>query len=127
MSGMREPRARAAGFVLRWRYEDGSFPQVIYPSGRINRYPQWIAAAADTLRALDLARNVGVTFDALPTLRWLLRGRWPDGAFCTAVGFGRATGFGRGTDPRDDLGVCGWSDKAFRYLTGLCPSDITAC
>jgi hypothetical protein len=34
-------------FVLRWRYEDGSFPQVVYSSGRVNRYPQWIAAVGD--------------------------------------------------------------------------------
>jgi hypothetical protein len=30
---------RAAGFILRWRYADGSFPQVVYPSGQVNRYP----------------------------------------------------------------------------------------
>ena len=122
---------RAAGFVLRTRTDDGSFPQVIYPGGRINRYPQWVAGAADILRALDLARRVGVAFDAQPTLRWLLAGRRPDGAFRTAVGFGRATGCGRqggrrrAADPRDDLGVCGWSDKAFRYLATLAGAGQT--
>jgi hypothetical protein len=116
---------RAAGFVLRWCYDDGSFPQVVYPGGRVNRYPQWIAATGDILRALDLARRVGVAYDPTPTRRWLLAGRRPDGALRSAAGFGRATGCGRAgalrwrADPRDDLGVCGWSDKAFRYLALL--------
>ncbi len=110
---------RAAGFILRCRYENGSFPQVVYPSGRVNRYPQWIAATGDILRSLDLARSVGVVFDAAPTLQWLLAGQKPDGGFRTAYGFGRAVVMRRDPDPRDDLAVCGWSDKAFRFLTTL--------
>jgi hypothetical protein len=110
---------RAASFILRWRYTDGSFPQVVYPSGRVNRYPQWVAAIGDILRALDLARNTGIEYDPEPSLRWLLAGLRPDGAFRTALGFDRATPGGSPKDPRDDLAVVGWNDKVFRYLTGL--------
>lgn len=110
---------RAAGFILRWRHADGSFTQVVYPSGRSNRYPQWVAAVGDILRALDLTRNVGIEYDPEPSLRWLLDGRRLDGAFCTALGFGWVTPGGRFDDARDDLPVVGWNDKVFRYLTGL--------
>lgn len=110
---------RAAAFVLRTRYDDGSFPQVLYPAGRIHRYPQWVAATGDILRALDLAATVGFRYQAQPTLRWLLAGRLPDGGFRTAVGFGQVTPLARHPDPRDELSVCGWADKSFRYLTGL--------
>lgn len=44
----------ALAFVLRWRNPDGSFPQVLYPRGRINPYPYWIAATGDILRAMDI-------------------------------------------------------------------------
>ncbi len=110
---------RAADFVLSWRYADGSFPQVIYPAGRINRYPQWVAAVGDILRILDMLLPFGVVYDPQPTRDWLMSGRRPDGGFHTAVGFGKITPFGQLDDPRDRMSVCGWADKAFRYLTGL--------
>jgi len=78
---------RAITFVLRWRYEDGSFPQVVYRGGRVNRYPQWIAAVGDILRALALLHKYGFVADAEPTLAWLLRGQDPTGAFRAAHGF----------------------------------------
>jgi hypothetical protein len=71
------------------------------------------------LQTLELTRNLGVEFDAGPSLRWLLAGRRPDGASRTALGFSRATPGGRPDDRRDGLPVVGWNDKAFRYLTGL--------
>ncbi len=117
-----EAARKAAAFVLRVRLADGSFPQVVYPGRRANRYPQWVAAVGDILRALDLAREVGVEFDGFPSLDWLLAGRLPEGAFRTALGFGRVTPGGKSDDPRDDLPVVGWNDKAFRYLTGLLPA-----
>lgn len=109
----------AARFVLRWRYPDGSFAQVVYPRGRVNRYPQWIAAAGDILRCLDLLRPAGLDYADTPSLEWLLAGQRPDGGFRTAQGFGKITPGGKTDDPRDELSVCGWADKAFRYLTGL--------
>jgi hypothetical protein len=110
---------RAALFILRWRYADGSFPQVVYPGGQVNRYPRWVAAIADVLRCLEMAREVGIEFDLHTSLRWLMAGRRPDGAFCTAVGFGRAVPGGHRYDARDNLAVVGWNDKVFRYLTGM--------
>ena len=113
-----EAARQAAQFVARTRYPEGSFPQVIYPGAKVNRYPQWIAGAGDIARALGLARQAGVEFDEVTTLSWLLQGRRADGGFYTAQGFGRATPGGRRDDPRDALSVCGWADKAFRYFTG---------
>jgi hypothetical protein len=110
---------RAAGFILRYRYIDGSFPQVVYPLGQVNRYPQWVAGAGDVLRALDLCRRLGITYDEGPTLQWLLAGRRADGAFRTGVGFGKAVPGDKNAGMRDSLAVVGWNDKAFRFLTGL--------
>lgn len=106
---------RAAGFILKWRQPNGGFAQVVYPRQRANLYPQWIAGAADILRALDLARQVGLHYDPAPSLEWLLAGQRPDGGIRTALGFAQATPFRRSPDPRDQLSVCGWADKAFRY------------
>jgi len=113
---------RAMSFILRWRYEDGSFPQVVYPGGRVNRYPQWIAAVGDILRAMSLLKAYGFEADPEPTLTWLLQGQEPSGAFRTAWGFAaQITQRQPGHLPefRDLLPVCGWNDKAFRYLTEL--------
>ena len=110
---------RAAAFVLRTRYADGSFPQVLYPGGRQNRYPQWVAGVGDILRALDLAAGPGLDYDPGPSLDWLFSNVGPQGAFHTGRGFGRAAPFGNSADRRDSLAVVGWNDKAFHYLTGL--------
>lgn len=116
---LRQAAQAAAAFVMHTRYPDGSFPQVIYPGGRLNRYPQWVAALGDVLRALDLVQLAA--WHPGPTLQWLLAGRRADGGLYTAVGFGRATPGGMPYDPRDTLSVCGWADKAFRYFTRLMP------
>ena len=108
---------RAARWVLSKQYPDGSYPQVVYPNGLVNRYPQWIAATGDMLRTLGLA--LGAEFDQRPTLRWLLAGRQPSGAIRAATGFGRATLGAPLNDPRDHIAVAGWADKAFRCLTLL--------
>lgn len=114
-----EAALRAARYVLRSRYADGSFPQVIYPNGRINRYPKWVAAVGDILRTLDMLIPFGLVYESQSTLDWLMRGRRLDSGFHTAVGFGRITPFGQHNDPRDGMSVCGWADKAFRYLTKM--------
>ena len=120
---------RAMAFILRWRYEDGSFPQVVYPGGRVNRYPQWIAAVGDILRALALLRPYGFDAESEPTLGWLLTGQEPSGAFRTAYGFASQISQ---RDPeaipefRDLLPVVGWNDKAFRYLAEALPADVTS-
>lgn len=114
---------QAMGFILRVRSEDGSFPHVVYRDGRTaNRYPQWIAAVGDVLRAMDLLRAHGMVVDPEPTLRWLLHGRQTSASLRTAYGFGSQVSQAQPStlpDFRDLLGVCGWADKAFHYLTGL--------
>jgi hypothetical protein len=110
---------RAASFLLRWRDPDGGFPQVIYSNGRVNRYPRWIAAIGDVLRALDLLQPYGFEPDLERTRSWLLGGQLPSGAFRSAEGFGSQVSQRppSGTpDPRDLLPVVGWNDKALRYL-----------
>ena len=108
---------KAAAFLMRVRYADGSFPQVLYSARRLNRYPQWVAAVGDILRGLGLANGLGMSCDLIPSIEWLLGGCLPDGGIATAAGFGRATPFGRSDDPRDRLSVTGWADKAFRGLS----------
>jgi hypothetical protein len=108
----------AARFVISTQYPDGSFPQVLYPKNRRNRYPQWIAGVSDILRPLGLMRLYEVDFDETASLGWLLDGVRPDGGIWTAIGFGQVAPFGKSDDPRDKMSVCGWAGKAFRYLTG---------
>lgn len=110
---------RAMGFVVSRRLDDGSFPQVVYGNGRTNRYPQWIAATGDILRAAGLLAPFGFQADLAATETWLLRGQSPAGGFRTAHGF--ASQIDQRTprglpDFRDLIPVCGWVDKSFRYL-----------
>lgn len=114
----RTAACRAANFIIKTRYPDGSFPQVLYRRGRVNRYPQWVAGAGDILRCLALAAE-WAPFDPAPTLAWLLGQQKPDGSLPTAVGFGNTSIVRQKPDARDELGVCGWVDKTFRYLTTL--------
>jgi len=121
-----ESALNAMSFVFRWRYEDGSFPQVIYPNGRLNRYPQWIAAVGDILRAMILLEQYGLDVDPKPSLDWLISGQSPTGGFHTAHGFdSQVSQRAPGIRPefRDLLPVVGWNDKAFRYLTTLVAED----
>jgi hypothetical protein len=111
---------RAMAFVLHWRRDDGSFPQVVYPGGRTNRYPQWVAGVGDILRAMHLLEPYGLDVDLDSSLAWLLRGQESTGGFRTARGFASQIGQrqpGAVPEFRDILPVCGWNDKAWRYLT----------
>jgi hypothetical protein len=122
--------ARAVvAFLRRHRLPDGSFPQVIYANGRANRYPQWVAGAADILRALDLVDDGRGDGSREATLDWLLGGL--EGP-CPRTAHGFAAQVTQGRPPalpdfRDLLGVAGWGDKAFRYLAGLAtPESLTS-
>lgn len=112
--------AFAAGrFITRWRDADGAFPQVVYRAGRVNRYPRWVAGAADIVRALDLLRRHGADADPGPTLDWLMAGQSASGNFRIADGFAGQVHQrpARGApDARDFFPVVGWNDKAFRVL-----------
>jgi hypothetical protein len=118
---------RAMDFVVRYRYSNGSFPQVVYPNNKVNRYPQWVAGVGDILRAMAVLRPYGVVANPEPTLSWMLRGQEQSGGIRTAYGFDvqisqRTPGIV--PDFRDLLTVCGWADKAFRYLTQELSSNI---
>lgn len=115
---------RAMAFVMRTQYPDGSFPQVVYPDWKVNRYPQWVAAVGDILRALDRLNSYGVVYDHQQALAWMLSGQQPSGGFATGYGFAVQTSQrqpDRIAEFRDLLPVCGWSDKAFRYLASHIP------
>jgi hypothetical protein len=117
---------RAMAFVFRWRDSDGGFAQVIYRDGRVNRYPRWIAAVGDVLRAAGLLQRHGFDVDLEPTRRWLDAGQLPSGAFKAADGFASRVSQAAKPGPpdvRDLLPVVGWNDKALRYLAGLADSE----
>lgn len=109
--------ALAAGnFLINHRYTDGSFPQVLYPMGRVNRYPQWVAPVGDILLSLDLLQAYGLKYNREPSLAWIMAGQLPDGSFRTGVGFGKARIPPKQNDSRDNVACVGWVDKVFRYL-----------
>jgi hypothetical protein len=115
-----EGARRALDFILRQRYADGSYPQVVYGNGKANRYPQWIAGIGDLLRAMDLLDIDSDSEGYSTTLNWMLSGTRGTPGMRPAHGFAcqasqkSPAGF---PEFRDLIGVCGWTDKAFRYLT----------
>lgn len=118
----------AMRFIARWAYDDGSFPTVVYPNRRVNRYPSWIAPLGDILRAADEVRPLGFDADFTPALCRLLDGQDASGGIETAAGFACQTGGRASPDPdlRDLLHVAGWCDKAFRYLTSHAVAELPA-
>jgi hypothetical protein len=114
---------RAGNFLVHQQYSDGSFPQIIYPDGKKNRWPAWVAGVGDILRALCQARAFGVEFDPLPSLSWMLAGRLDNGALRTGVGFEKSGFFTRKRDPRNQLPSCGWVDKAYRFLSTIVDAE----
>lgn len=117
---------RAMHFIVRWSYQDGSFPTVVYPNRRVNRYPSWIAPLGDILRAADELRPWGFHTSLEASFRRLLSGQDATGGFQTARGFAAQAG-GRppaAPDVRDVLHVAGWCDKAFRYLAAHAGSEL---
>lgn len=123
-----EGALRALNFVARWAYEDGALPTVIYPNRRVNRYPAWIAALGDVLRAADALQPFGFDANLTAMQQRLLDGQDASGGIQTAHGFAAQTG-GRPPalpDVRDVLHVAGWCDKAFRYLTAHTGPELPA-
>jgi hypothetical protein len=108
----------AMRFVACWAQADGSLPVAVYPHGRVNRYPGWIAALGDVLRAGELCRPCGFDADLSAMRSRLLAGQSASGGIRTASGFAAQAG-GRPRalpDLRDLLPVAGWCAMAFRYL-----------
>ncbi len=101
--------------------EDGSWPQIVYVSGRRTDFPRWLAGSADILRAYHLMGKV------LPerSMARLLNSQLPSGGFPTAVGFRRKTHALAPLEPpdyRDLTPVVGWNDKVLRLLAALAPA-----
>jgi hypothetical protein len=118
----------AMRFVFRWRDADGAFVQLVYPGERCNRYPRWAAPIGDILRAAELLQPLGFDADLDASCCWMLSAQNANGGIGTARGFGaQISQRRRGALPefRDLLPVCGWADKAFRYLTGKLPNGVT--
>jgi hypothetical protein len=123
----RDGALAAAAFVDRVRHPDGGLPQVLYASGRRNRWPCWMAGAGDVVRALDSARERGLEVDSAATISWILRGVRGDGRIAAAEGFGRLVpGISRRDRTCDEIGVVGWCDKAFRALCTRVTADQLA-
>ena len=118
---------RAMRFVNRWKYSDGSFPTVIYPNQRVNRYPSWVAPLGDVLRAGITLQPYGFDDDLQPMTDRLLAGCDASGGIRTATGFAAQAGGTPGglPDVRDLLHVAGWCDKAFRSLAMLVEADLS--
>lgn len=109
----------ALRFAWRWRDPDGLFPQVVYAGGDVSRYPRWVAGLGDLLLAADLARPHGLEFLTDVGVCRLLDGQLASGGIMTAEGFASVLTQRPPAvvDVRDVLPVCGWVDKAFRFLT----------
>ncbi len=110
---------RALRWVMRHQLADGSFMQAVYAKGRSNRYQQWVAGVGDILRAARLMESYGVQTQFEASENWLMSGQLGSGGFKSAYGFGLQVSQREKAglpDFRDLLPVCGWTDKAFRYL-----------
>lgn len=108
----------ALRFIAHWVGTDGSLPAVVYPGGRVNGYPGWVAGLGEVLRAAESGRAYGFDGDVSATRERLLAGQDASGGFQTAAGFAAQAG-GRPPDLpdlRDLLHVAGWTAMAFRYL-----------
>jgi hypothetical protein len=118
---------RTLACIARWAEPDGALPTVIYPNLRCNRYPSWIAALGDVLRAADLLRPYGSAIDLAATRQRLLDGQDRSGGIQTARGFAAQAGGRPAAQPdvRDVLHVVGWCDKALRYLAAHTSPEMT--
>lgn len=121
-----ESAQSAMSFIARHAYPDGALPTVVYANGRVNRYPSWIAALGDVLRAADLLRPYGFHAGLGASVERLLVGQDESGGIQTARGFVAQAGGvpSEVSDVRDVLHVSGWCDKAFRYLASHAGPDL---
>lgn len=107
----------AIAFLQRVQEADGSFPHVLYPRGRKNRSPRWVAGIGDVVRAFDCARSAGAEPDSSRAIDWILGGATSQGHIATATGFDKLVPWvSRRERNTGAIGVVGWCDKAFRAL-----------
>ncbi|PYE55647.1 hypothetical protein [Deinococcus yavapaiensis] len=111
------------GFVDKTMHEDGSWPQIVYTSGRQASWPRWTAGVADILLAYRALEKT----PPRQALTRLLTAQLASGAFPTAEGFKQQISQrslpGR-PDYRDLLPVVGWNDKVLRLLSAMLPRDM---
>lgn len=118
-----EVASKAAGFLAALSRPEGGFYQVQYENGKVGKYPVWVAGGGDIL--YGMSRLIGQhdnLIEAKPV--WLLQHQDPCGGLRTSCGFGAWAGNRGGAgrlDFEDVLHVCGWNDKAFRFLATLLP------
>ncbi|MEM7334918.1 MAG: hypothetical protein AAF490_22765 [Chloroflexota bacterium] len=112
----------AFDFVNRVQTEEGLLPQVVYPTNE-NVYPTWIAPLGDVLRVGELLAEQGIRVDLSAMQKQMFEGQLPTGGIVTGRGFGGQISQRNPAlqDFRDCIPVAGWSDKAFRFLTGCLP------
>jgi len=120
----REAAKKAGDFILGMARPEGGFYQVRYYNGKVGKLPVWIAACGDILHALSSLGNRANIIDE--NIDWILKNQDDCGGIRMSHGFGfwardqKHTGwphFG------DVLHVCGWNDKAFRFLAGQLLED----
>ncbi len=125
-----EAAKKAVAFLATLSRQEGGFYQVQYENGNIGRYPVWVAACGDILYGMSRLTKEHDTLIEVNTT-WMLQYQDPCGGFRTSCGFGAWAGGREGAsclDFGDVLHVCGWNDKAFRFLAALLPvgSDLPA-
>jgi hypothetical protein len=88
------------------------FYQLKYPDKSLGKYPVWIAGLGDILRCSGISDRKEIDF--------IINNQDTIGGIRTSYGFnfkGRGSNYDGEYDFRDMLHVCGWNDKAFRFLT----------
>jgi hypothetical protein len=119
----REAARKAADFLISLSRPQGGFYQVQYKNGGIGKYPIWVAGCGDILYGLSLLAGKN---DSLveTNISWMLNHQDLCGGIRTSYGFGVWAGNRGGVRKlnfSDILHVCGWNDKAFRFLATRLP------
>jgi hypothetical protein len=116
-----EAAKKAVNFLISLSRPEGGFYQVQYESGKVGKYPVWIAACGDILYAISHLTSQNDALIEANTL-WMLQYQDSCGGIRTSYGFrmwvGNRGGAGQ-LDFGDVLHVCGWNDKGFRFLATL--------
>jgi hypothetical protein len=118
-----EAAQKAVNFLVSLSRPEGGYYQVQYESSKVGKYPVWIAACGDILYAISHLTGQDNGFIEANTT-WMLQYQDSCGGIRTSCGFGVWAGTRGGTSKLsfgDALHVCGWNDKAFRFLTTLLP------
>ena len=127
---LRDAALSAARFLERMREPDGSFPQVLYGDGTVNRRPRWIAGAGDIIRAFLAANNMEPTltsnrrllgfsaeFGEMVTLRLHKASAGSSRSFRDAIASPTRSGLSAGATRRFGLSL-NWRVRTYRDPAG---------